>query len=159
MNRLESGAPAPTADQPLPLSSYSRDFALWLRAQATLLRERNFELLDVNNLAEEVEGMARKEHHELRHRLKVLLAHLLKCKFQPDHRSRHWLATLREQRSQISELIHYSPSLKPQLTGYADEMYAVAADLAALESGLPLSTFPQSNPFSPTELLDPSFVP
>jgi hypothetical protein len=84
MNRLEPGAPAPAADQPPSLRLYSRDFALWLRAQATLLRERKFDLLDVDNLAEEVEGMARKEHRELRNRLKVILTHLLKCKFQPD---------------------------------------------------------------------------
>jgi hypothetical protein len=159
LNRFEAGAPAPAADQPPSPSSYADDFALWLRSQAALLRERKLELLDVDNLAEEVEGMARKEHHELRSRLKVILTHLLKCKFQPNHRSHNWLGTLREQRDRVDVLIQDSPSLKRHLGEYADNAYHVAAELAALETGLPLSSFPHENPFSPAQLLDSRFIP
>jgi hypothetical protein len=164
MNRLEPGAPAPAADpppSPAPLHDdhYAHDFARWLRAQATLLRERKFDLLDVDNLAEEVEGMARREHRELRNRLKAILTHLLKCKFQPEHRSHNWLGTLLEQRDQVRGLIADSPSLQRHVAAYADDTYRAAAELAALETGLALSSFPQSNPFSPAELLDSNFIP
>lgn len=148
----EGGAPSPRPD-------YSHDFALWLQAQATLLRDRKFDLLDVENLAEEVESMARKEHRELRSRLRVVLLHLLKFKFQPSRRSRNWFGTLAEQRDQIAEIIKDSPSLHGHVMEYADAVYSGAARAAALETGLPPSTFPASNPFSQAELLDPDFVP
>lgn len=159
MNRPQPDAVLPAGGEPSSLPDYSHDFALWLHAQATLLRERKFDLLDVDNLAEEVESMGKKEHRELRSRLRVVLLHLLKFRFQPGHRSRNWRGTLDEQRDQIAELIKDSPSLLAHVTTYADAMYPAAARAAALETGLPPATFPASNPFSQQELLDPRFVP
>jgi hypothetical protein len=153
MKRLETG------DEPPPIAGYSRDFALWLRAQAALLRDRKFDLLDADNLAEEVDGMARREHRELRNRLKVVLLHLLKLTFQPGHLSSNWLGTLDEQRGQIGELIKDSPSLARHLAEYAAAMYPGAVAAAARETGLPASTFPPTNPFSPAELRDADFLP
>jgi Domain of unknown function DUF29 len=42
-------------------SLYERDFCLWLEQQAALLREGRFDELDVANLVEEIESMARKD--------------------------------------------------------------------------------------------------
>lgn len=159
MNRPRPDAVLPAGGDPSPLPDYSDDFALWLATQAELLRARKFELLDVENLAEEVDSMGRKEHRALRHRLKIVLLHLLKFQAQPGHRSRSWLGTLAEQRDQIAELLKDSPSLHGRVMAYADEVYPSAARAAALETALPLATFPASNPFSQAELLDPDFVP
>jgi hypothetical protein len=142
-----------------PPPGYEDDFVLWLLSQAQLLRERNFEALDLDNLIEEIEGMARSDRRELRHRLALVIVHLFKCQYQPGDLSRTWLGTLVEQRSQISDLIEDSPSLKGLVAGYASEAYESAADQAALETGLAPSTFPASCPFSETELLDPRFIP
>ncbi|MFL6673519.1 MAG: DUF29 domain-containing protein [Massilia sp.] len=159
MNRPEPDAVLPSGDDAPLLPGYYDDFTLWLRAQAALLRERKVELLDVENLAEEVEGMARKEHRELSNRLHVVLVHLLKCQVQPSHRSRNWLGTLREQRRQIHKLIKDSPSLRRYVAEYADDVYRDAVSTAALETGLPDAGFPRSNPFSLDQLLDPDYVP
>lgn len=145
-------------DAPLP-PLYDRDFALWLSEQAALLRERKFELLDVDKLTEEVDSMGGSLHRELKSRLMVVLAHMLKCRFQPEHRSSSWLATLAEQRHQIELLIEESPSLQRQVATYADRVYQRAVRLAVLETQLPASTFPPANPFSEAELLDPDYVP
>jgi hypothetical protein len=159
MNRIEAGKAALSGgDAPLP-PLYDRDFALWLSEQAALLRERKFALLDVGHLAEEVDCMGSSLHRELRSRLKVILIHLLKCRFQPDHRSSSWLETLDEQRDQIAELFAQSPSLKRHAADYADRVYAASARRTARETGLPVSAFPPANPFSEAELLDPDYVP
>jgi hypothetical protein len=42
----------------------------------------------------------------------ILLAHLLKWRFQPDRRCHSWEATIRTQRSAIPDLLHREPSLK-----------------------------------------------
>jgi hypothetical protein len=50
-------ARAQALDRGRPL--YERDFCLWLEQQATLLREGRFDELDLANLIEEIEAMAR----------------------------------------------------------------------------------------------------
>ena len=44
---------------------YDRDFVLWTEEMARLLRERRFGELDIENLAEEVESMGKRERREL----------------------------------------------------------------------------------------------
>lgn len=150
---------ASLAGEAARLPGYNEDFDLWLRAQAAFLRERKLDLLDVDNLAEEVEGMAKAQHRELRNRLEVVLIHLLKLKFQPGHRSNNWLGTLGEQRSQLGLLIEDSPSMARHVAAYAERAYRSAVKKAALETGLPDSAFPATNPFTEAQLLDPDFTP
>jgi Domain of unknown function DUF29 len=67
---------------------YEVDFHAWTREQAQLLRARQWERLDLENLAEEIESLGRQQRQELRNRLSVLLAHLLKWHYQSSLRSR-----------------------------------------------------------------------
>ena len=46
-------------DRQTPL--YEEDFPLWAERQGALLRARRFEELDLDNLIEEVEALARRE--------------------------------------------------------------------------------------------------
>lgn len=159
MNRLDTLTHAPPTDAPSPVADYSSDFVLWLTEQARTMRARRFDLLDIENLCEEIEGIVRKEHRELKSGLKVVLVHLLKCKFQPEQRSSNWVGTLEEQRDQIAAILEDSPSLAPHVMEYADAVYPRAAVIAARETGLVITNFPSSNPFSQAELLDPDFIP
>lgn len=140
-------------------AAYGRDFLAWIERQAELLRAQQFQQLDVANLLEELDGMKRSVHRELQSRLKILLVHLLKCRYQPHRTSRSWLASLDEQRFQISGQLEDSPSLATLLAAYADKVYPAAVRRAAIETGLPASAFPAQNPFLPKELLDTNFVP
>jgi len=140
-------------------ADYESDFVLWAQCQADLLRLKKFEHVDVDKLREEVEAMGRNEHDKLASRVETLIMHLLKCQFQPEHKSGSWLGTLREQRSRIARLTKQSPSLDNVVMQYADESYDSAADRAAAETGLGRSTFPISNPYTKEQLLDPRFVP
>ena len=56
---------------------------LWLEQQAALLREGRFAELDLANLIEEIEAMARKDRKAVKNNLVVLLTHLFKHLFQP----------------------------------------------------------------------------
>src|SRR5438067_12959092 len=92
--------------------AYEDDFVAWLEDQAQHARRQEIESLDLENIAEELEGMARGDRREIRNRLIVLLIHLLKYSAQPRRRSSGWLATIGEQRSRIAAVIDDSPSLK-----------------------------------------------
>ena len=127
-------------------SLYEGDFVAWLEEQAALLRAGRLQELDVENIAEELEGMARGDRRELFNRFEVLLRHLLKGEFQPEKRTRSWDLTIAEQRARLRRLLRESPSLRHGLDAVVREAYGEAIHLAATETGLPRGTFPQGLP-------------
>jgi hypothetical protein len=140
-------------------SLYERDFVLWLDEQVALLRAKQFALLDLPNLVEEIEGIARSDRRELRSRLEVLLTHLLKWQYQPEKTSSTWLGTIREQRSGISKLTDDSTSLAQQVPTIAARAYKDAMAAAAADTGVPEAAFPLENPFTEVQILDRHFPP
>ena len=139
--------------------SHAADFVLWSERQAQLLRERNFNDLDIVQLIEELDALGASDRRELRGRLTLLLLHLLKCAYQPQHKASSWIAALGEQRHQIDLLLEQSPSLRKELARYIDSSYTVACKRAAHETGLPASNFPNTNPFSVAQILNLDFLP
>lgn len=92
---------------------YEQDLVAWYEDTLTKLREKQFETIDIDGLIEEIEGLAGRDRRELKHRLTVLLAHLLKRLYvdMPEN-YRGWELTIREQRNQLSDLLEQSPSLR-----------------------------------------------
>lgn len=145
--------------RPANAPGYEEDFVAWLEDQAAHARRGETDALDLENIAEELEGMARSDRREIRNRLIVLLVHLLKYQFQPRRRSRSWLATIGEQRSRMATVMGDSPSLKPYPVGILHECYAEARSLAALETRLSERDFPESWPFGIEQVLDRRWLP
>src|SRR4030081_3582697 len=110
--------------------SYEEVLVGWLEDQAQRARRGQAGELDLENIAEELEGMARSDRREIRNRLIVLLVHLLKHKFQPRRRSRGWRATIAEQRQRIATVIDDSPSLQPFPASIINRCYADARSQA-----------------------------
>jgi hypothetical protein len=140
-------------------AGYEDDFVLWVEHQVELLRLNKLDELDLENVIEELDSMGKSHRIELQHRLEVLMMHLLKCEYQPEHKSGSWLGTLYEQRSRIEKLLKASPSLAKKVDEYAGENYKWAMERAAIETGLPRSSFPSAKPYSKEQLLDKDFVP
>ena len=138
---------------------YDADFYSWAVHQGALLRESRFAELDLPNLIDEVEALARKEASELENRYETLLQHLLKWEFQADKRSSSWLGTIRRERRKIAKQLRRNPGLKPQRWELLASAYEDAREEAALETGLPLERFPISNPYSLEETMDSGFWP
>jgi hypothetical protein len=138
---------------------YDTDFVQWLARTAQLLKERRFDELDLDNLIEEIEALNRSEKREIESRLEVLLMHLLKWQYQPEHQSRSWQATIREQRRQVLKLLKDSPSLKNHVLNELDECYTIARERAAEETTIFLQNFPEQCPYQITEILNPEFLP
>ena len=100
------------------------DFHGWLLDQAAALRARDYESLDWDHLAEELELMGARERRELRSELKILLLHLLKLKFQPGqlHRHHSWRNSIVEAREQIADITKDSPGI---FQGKRDDVLAM----------------------------------
>ena len=144
---------------PKHLAGYDEDFALWSAEQAALLREGRFDLLDVENVAEEIASLGRSEKHEIGNRIEVLLIHLLKWQRQPEHRSRSWASTIRNQRDAIADLLAESPSLRAYPAEVFAQRYPRARIKAAEETTIYLELFPSTCPYSVEQILDPAFLP
>lgn len=141
------------------LTSYESDYARWCAEQGALLREGRLDALDRENLAEEIESLGRSERKEIRKRLRVLTAHLLKWKFQPAKRKGGWTATILVQRRELSRTLAENPSLRSHPAEVLAEIYEVARIRAADETGLPENGFPASCPFTIEQILDPTYFP
>ena len=95
--------------------AYEKDIVAWANEQAGFIRARRFDLLDLENIAEEIEDVGKSEQRELESRMAVLFAHLLKWKFQSERRSRSWQDTIADQRNMIERRLRKTPSLKGTL--------------------------------------------
>lgn len=149
----------PAAADALQNSLYKTDFFEWTQEQARLLRERRFADLDLENLIEEVEGVGGSDKQQIEHRLTVLLARLLKWKYQPGARSPSWQGSIREQRRRIKSVLRHSPSLRSYPALVFDDQYPGARLEAASETGIDFTLFPEECPFTVDQALDDAFLP
>ncbi len=145
--------------RPSQLTSYEADYARWCAEQGALLREGRLDALDRENLAEEIESLGRSQEDEIESRLGVLIAHLLKWKFQPGGRSNSWKATILEQRARIARRLRKNPSFKTHPAKVLSEEYEIGRLSAWGETGLPEEAFPPTCPFTIDQILDPTFFP
>lgn len=138
---------------------YDEDFVLWLDFQADLLRQGRIHELDLENLAEEIEDIGRSERRAVRSALSIILIHLLKYQVQLSRRSRSWVDTLLEHRGRLAEEFRTSRSLKLYAESELAAVYRLARKRAAVQTRLPLSDFPETCPYTLTQILDEDFLP
>lgn len=138
---------------------YKNDFHAWALQTAALIRQHKFEELNIEDLAEELASMGKKERAEVANRLVILLAHLLKWQYQPAYRSASWRGSLIEQRKQILRQLQQSPSIKPYFSEATTDAYPDAVDLASRETLLNSDNFPPDCPYSEDQILDYDFYP
>jgi len=138
---------------------YESDFYSWALQNAELIKLGRFEELDTEHLVEEIENMGASEKRALESRLIELMQHLLKWQHQAERRGASWQVSIQKQRVGIEAILEDNPSLKHQLEGRIAKCYRHAKRYAAIETGLPLTVFPENCPYSLEELADFEFMP
>jgi len=138
---------------------YQSDVAAWSREQARMLRARRFEALDIEHIAEEIEDVGKSEQRELASRLAVLMAHLLKWRYQPEGRGNSWRRTIGVQRKDVAYALKESPSLRAKFDDpeWMDLVWAKAVAQAAAETDL--EVFPETSPWTIDEVLNQDWLP
>ena len=126
---------------------YDRDLNLWLEEAIAKLKAGDFHNLDVENLIEELEGLAGRDRRELESRLTRLIEHILKrCYVNLPECYRGWEITIINQRAELTTLLEQSPSLKGHFSQIFDRDFDTAIKLVQLEYSD--TTFPNVWQFS-----------
>ena len=131
-------------------ADYDVDFAKWISDQVHNLRSGEWDRLDVGDLIEELDAVAKRDRRSLRSHLSNLFTHLLKWKFQPEKRSNSWVATISVSCDEIGDLLQDSPSLRQMLDPKGEDVakaYDRARRRAAGETEMLLSNFPNEIPW------------
>lgn len=140
-------------------ANYETDIVAWANEQAKLVRNKQFDLLDIEHIAEEIEDVGKSEQRELANRLTVLIAHLLKWHYQPERQGRSWQITIKNQRKAIQLHLKQVPSLKAKLNDaeWLEIIWGDAVYEASKETGL--DCFPESCPWSILDMLSDAWLP
>lgn len=99
---------------------YEEDTVAWAENQAAALRAAaqggSNQVLDWENLAEEIEDLARSQRRELRSQVRRIVEHLIKLEHSPaiDPRA-GWRESIRDARDKIEDVLKESPSLQSEL--------------------------------------------
>jgi hypothetical protein len=143
---------------------YDQDFYEWTQRNGELLSQGCIHEADVLHIAEEIRDMGERDKREVRSRLAVLITHLLKWQFQPQLRytesgSSSWLASINEQRNELSAIFDQSGSLERVGRSGLALVYRQAVKQASIETGIPASRFPAECPYSFDQIIGDEFLP
>jgi len=133
------------------ITLYEQDLNLWVEIAIAQLKVGDFQNLDVENLIEELEGLAGKDRRELRSRLVTLLEHLLKrCYVKSEYDYAGWEITIDRTRFEIIGILRQSPSLKNYFSSdeLFQEAFAFALRIVRKNQGYQNTDFPDTWQFS-----------
>ena len=103
---------------------YDEDFYVWTESQAELLRKRQFEALDLENLIEEVEGLGDAKKSAVLNNASIVIEHLLKLQFSPAQAPRRvWAESIVEHRTRLE--LELTPRLRQILDEELPRVYAL----------------------------------
>ena len=138
---------------------YDTDIVAWANEQARLIRAGQFDLLDLEHIAEEIEDVGKSEQRELANRMAILLMHMLNWHYQPERRGNSWVRTIKEQRRGVRRRLEKTPSLKAMTADAAwwEDVWSDAVARAADETGR--DDFPEVCPWAESEILGEGWLP
>ena len=138
-------------------AAYERDFYTWALEQAALIRAGRIAEVDRENVAEEIESLARSEFDKFVSFLQLILLHILKWDYQASRRTRSWRLSIALHRDHAKTVLDGNPGFKPRLDEALTMAYRRARLEAARETKLPLATFPEVCPYPFGDVFDRVF--
>lgn len=143
-------------------SLYDTDFLLWIETTTTLLKNRNFASLDLDNLIEEIESWGRSDKRAVLSYLARLCEHLLKIKYwdaERQHCLRGWSTEANNFRKEIHRLLKDSSSLSIHLLENFQSEYQAARDDVLIASDINPNLIPKEPFFDLDQALEKDWLP
>lgn len=133
------------------------EYDSWLLEQAQLLRDRDFEHLDIDNLVEELEALVRGEKSSVEQFAYLIILHLLLVDYwheQSEWNRNHWEAEITGFRLQLNNKL--TTNLRNHLLERLDFLYGKAYQAAVkkTKSSIQGDRFPQERKYSLEDILN-----
>ena len=156
---------------------YDTDYQQWAEQQKQFLQSGQLDRLDIKNLLAELGQAVKNNRRSLKSGLKILILHLLKVDYQlrvlqdpwvQDKVIHTWLPSINNPRSDITDLLADSPSLKHHLTDAIAQSYPMARAEAVEQMNkyihspqkrLTASSFPDTCPWTFEQLMSLDLYP
>jgi hypothetical protein len=138
---------------------YEIDDSLWLEETIELLKAKNFEALDLENLIEDLEDLGNEKKFRVASFLQQIIRHALLLQFwtrEREYNQAHWQAEI------ISFQYHLKRYLTTNLRKYLEQefeqIYFESRQYVRKKTDNQVN-FPDTCPYSLEELLDPNWLP
>ncbi|MGF1591587.1 MAG: DUF29 domain-containing protein [Pleurocapsa sp.] len=133
------------------------EYDSWLMEQAQLLRDRDFEHLDIDNLVEELEALVRGEKSSVEQFAYLIMFHLLLIEYwheQSAWNRNHWEAEITGFRLQLNNKL--TTNLRNHLLERLDFLYSKAyqAVVKKTKSSIQSDRFPSKRQYSLEDILN-----
>jgi hypothetical protein len=139
---------------------YEIDDYLWLEETIKLLKEKRLFDLDLSNLIEELESLAKRQLNKVRSLLRQIIIHILLLQYWSEEYEmnyRHWRSEITTFRFDLNNSL--TTSLKNNLDKEKENIYQKAIKYVEEKTGLSSNIFPQQCPYSLEQLLDDNWLP
>lgn len=138
---------------------YDVDDDQWLEQTINLLKNHQFQQLDLDNLIEELEDLGREKKNAVASLLDQIIRHLLLLQYwttEAEYNAVHWQEEIYNFRTQLRRKI--TTNLRKYLEDELTSIYQDALGFVKIKT-TNLVTFPTECPYSQEQLLDRSWLP
>jgi hypothetical protein len=138
---------------------YEVDDSLWLEETIALLKDKNFEQLDLDNLIEELEDLGSEKKYRVASFLEQIMIHALLLQFwqaEQYYNSDHWKSDILAFQSQLERYL--TTNLRNFLEQEFSQIYRSAVRYARRKTKNHV-TFPDTCPYTLENLLDFDWLP
>jgi DNA-directed RNA polymerase subunit L len=138
---------------------YDVDDDQWLEQTINLLKNHQFQQLDLDNLIEELEDLGREKKNAVASLLDQIIRHLLLLQYwttEAEYNAVHWQEEIYNFRIQLRRKI--TTNLRKYLEDELTSIYQDALGFVKIKT-TNLVTFPTECPYSQEQLLDRSWLP
>lgn len=138
---------------------YEIDDYQWLEETVSLLKNHQFQQLDLENLIEELEDLGREKKNAVASLLEQIIRHLLLLQYwtsEAEYNAVHWQEEIYTFRTQLGRKI--TTNLRNYLEGELNSIYQDALGFVKIKT-VNAVIFPSECPYSLEQLLDRSWLP
>ncbi len=137
---------------------YEHEYDRWLAEMVKLLKNRDLEKLDYDNLIEELQALGRSEKNAVKSLLLQIIVHLMLYQFwqlEKERNANHWAAEIITFRVQLEDKL--TTNLRNYVAEELSKIYQNA--LLIVQKKTQLNSLPEKCPYSLEQLLDKQWFP
>ncbi|MDZ8183619.1 MAG: DUF29 domain-containing protein [Nostoc sp. ChiSLP02] len=137
---------------------YETDDSLWLEKTIELLKQKQFNQLDLENLIEELISLGKRDLAKAKSLLRQIIIHILLLQYwqiEYERNYRHWLGEIKTFRYDLNN--HLTTNLMNKLQDDLENIYQSAVGFVQVKTDLTI--FPEKCPYTLAQLLDDNYLP